>query len=83
VREFVSDVPRSRVLTFKWIMRERRPDDPVDGPEMGPDVVIRTAVDAVLGAGKPIKMVADGKVLGMVGQHEILAVIGKIDEGSA
>ena len=24
VREFVSDVPRSRVLTLKWIMREKR-----------------------------------------------------------
>jgi glycine betaine/proline transport system ATP-binding protein len=83
VREFVSDVPRSRVLTLKWIMREKRPDDPVDGPEMAPDVVIRNAVDAVLASDKPIKVVSDGKLLGMVGQDEILAVIGKVDEGGA
>jgi glycine betaine/proline transport system ATP-binding protein len=84
VRDFVSDVPRSRVLTLKWIMRERRDDDPLDGPEMAPDVVIRNAVDAVLGSEKPIKVVSGGKLLGMVGQDEILAVIGKVDgEGGA
>ena len=67
VRDFVSDVPRSRVLTLKWIMREQRADDPLDGPEMAPDVVIREAVDPVLAADKPIKVVSDGKLLGMVG----------------
>jgi glycine betaine/proline transport system ATP-binding protein len=83
VREFVSDIPRSRVLTLKWIMREKRPDDPVDGPEMAPDTVIRDAVDPVLAAEKPIKVVSDGKLLGIVGRSEILAVIGKVDEGGA
>ena len=83
VRDFVSEVPRSRVLTLKWIMRESHPDDPLDGPEMAPDVVIRNAVDAVLRSEKPIKVVADGKLLGMVGREEILAVVGKIDEGAA
>jgi glycine betaine/proline transport system ATP-binding protein len=83
VREFVSDVPRSRVLTLKWIMREQRPDDALDGPEMAPDTVIRDAVDPVLAADKPIKVVADGKLLGMVGRSEILAVIGQVDEGGA
>src|SRR4029079_16078222 len=61
VREFVSDVPRSRVLTLTWVMREKRTHDTLDGPEMGPDVVIRTAVDAVLASDKPIKVVSDGK----------------------
>ena len=81
VREFVSDVPRSRVLTLKWIMREQRPGDALDGPEMAPDTVIRDAVDPVLAADKPIKVVSDGKLVGMVGRSEILAVIGKVDEG--
>jgi glycine betaine/proline transport system ATP-binding protein len=83
VREFVSDVPRSRVLTLKWIMREQKPGDALDGPEMGPDTVIRDAVDPVLAADKPIKVVSDGKLLGMVGRSEILAVIGQVDEGGA
>jgi len=81
VREFVSDVPRSRVLTLKWIMREQRASDSLDGPEMAPNTVIRDAVDPVLAADKPIKVVSDGKLLGIVGRSEILAVIGKVDEG--
>jgi len=83
VREFVSDVPRSRVLTLKWIMREKRADDALDGPEMAPTTVIRDAVDPVLAADKPIKVVEDGKLLGVVGRSEILAVIGQVDEGGA
>jgi glycine betaine/proline transport system ATP-binding protein len=83
VREFVSDVPRSRVLTLKWIMRERRADDSLDGPEMAPDTVIRDAVDPVLAADKPIRVVSDGTLVGVVGRSEILAVIGKVDEGGA
>jgi glycine betaine/proline transport system ATP-binding protein len=83
VRDFVSEVPRSRVLTLKWIMRKTRPEDPVDGPEMAPTVVIRDAVDAALRSEKPIKVTSDGKLLGMVGREEILAVIGKVDEGGA
>jgi glycine betaine/proline transport system ATP-binding protein len=75
VREFVEDVSRADVLTLKWIMRAPRPDDPLDGPEMGPDVVIKHAVRAVLVADKPIRVVADGQLLGMVGDEEILAVV--------
>jgi glycine betaine/proline transport system ATP-binding protein len=37
----------------------------------------------VLAAHKPIKVVSDGKLVGMVGRNEILAVIGKVDEGGA
>lgn len=82
VRDFVRDVPKSHVLTLKWIMREPRPDDPFDGPELGPDVVIRSAVRAVLAADKPIKVVSGGKLLGMVGDEEILSVVAGNDEGA-
>jgi glycine betaine/proline transport system ATP-binding protein len=75
VRDFVQDVPRSHVLTLKWIMRDRRDDDPLDGPELGPDVVVREATRAVLAAEKPVKVVKDGELLGIVGDEEILAVI--------
>ena len=34
VRDFVSDVPKSHVLTLKWVMREPRPDDSTEGPVM-------------------------------------------------
>jgi glycine betaine/proline transport system ATP-binding protein len=77
VRDFVRDVPRSHVLTLKWIMRQPKPDDQLDGPELGPDVVVREATRAVLAAEKPVKVVKDGELLGIVGDEEILAIIAE------
>ena len=75
VRDFVRDVPRANVLTLRWIMRPPRPDDDLDGPELAPGVVIRDAVRAVLAAGRPVRVVDGGALLGLVGEEEILAVV--------
>ncbi|TMR12644.1 betaine/proline/choline family ABC transporter ATP-binding protein [Nonomuraea turkmeniaca] len=75
VRDFVSDVPRSHVLTLRWIMREALPDEPLDGPELGPDVVIRDAVHTVMSADRPVRVTQDGALLGVVTSAEILEVI--------
>ncbi len=75
VADFVRDVPKANVLTLRWIMRPPKADDQLDGPELGPEVVVREATRAVLAAEKPVKVVADGELLGMVGDEEILAVI--------
>ncbi|MEU6474511.1 glycine betaine/L-proline ABC transporter ATP-binding protein [Streptomyces massasporeus] len=82
VRDFVRDVPRGDVLTLRWIMRPAEPDDPLDGPELGPDVVVKEATRAVLAAEKPVKVVENGKLLGIVGDDEILAVVAG-QEGDA
>ena len=81
VRDFVRDVPRSHVLTLRWIMRPARPDDVLDGPELGPDVVVRDATRAVLAAEKPVKVVKNGELLGIVGDEEILAVVAGVEAG--
>jgi glycine betaine/proline transport system ATP-binding protein len=75
VADFVRDVARANVLTLRWIMRPPRPDDPLDGPELGSDVVVREATRAVLAAEKPVKVVENGELLGVVGDEEILEVI--------
>jgi glycine betaine/proline transport system ATP-binding protein len=75
VRDFVRDVARSHVLTLRWIMRRPRPDDALDGPELGPDVIVRDAVRAVLAADRPVKVVKDGELLGIVSNEEMLAVV--------
>lgn len=82
VRDFVRDVPRANVLTLKWIMRPPRPEDPLDGPELAPDVVVREATRAVLAADRPVKVVSEGKLLGMVGDEEILAVVAGTESGA-
>ncbi|MEU6548872.1 glycine betaine/L-proline ABC transporter ATP-binding protein [Streptomyces sp. NPDC046915] len=82
VRDFVKDVPRGDVLTLRWIMRPAQPDDALDGPEFGPDVVVREATRAVLAAEKPAKVVENGKLLGIVGDEEILSVVAGQDGGA-
>ncbi|CAA9361132.1 MAG: Glycine betaine ABC transport system, ATP-binding protein OpuAA [uncultured Frankineae bacterium] len=82
VRDFVREVPRAGVLTLRWIMRPVREDDRLDGPEMGPDVVVLEATRAVLAADRPVKVVRDGELLGIVGHDEILSVIAGVDGSS-
>jgi hypothetical protein len=64
-------------------MRQPKPGDPLDGPELGPDVVVGEATRAVLAAEKPVRVVKGGKLLGIVGDEEILGVIAAADAPSA
>ncbi|OIJ67359.1 quaternary amine ABC transporter ATP-binding protein [Streptomyces mangrovisoli] len=75
VRDFVKDVPRADVLTLRRIMRPATGGDALDGPELGPDVVVREATRAVLAAEKPVRVVEGGHLLGIVGDEEILSVV--------
>jgi glycine betaine/proline transport system ATP-binding protein len=75
VRDFVADVPKSHVLTIKWVMRPPRDSDPLDGPELAADVIVRDAVRAVLSSSAPVKVVRDGELLGVVDDDAILRVI--------
>jgi glycine betaine/proline transport system ATP-binding protein len=75
VADFVSDVPKSHVLTLRWIMRPVEPDDPTDGPEFAPDSVIRTCLEAAASTAKPIRVVQDGKVIGVVDRTRILGAV--------
>lgn len=75
VADFVRDVPRSHVLTLSWIMRDRRDDDAVDGPEFPPETIIRDAIDAAIATDKPLRVVADGALLGVVDRVQILTAV--------
>jgi glycine betaine/proline transport system ATP-binding protein len=75
VADFVRDVPRANVLTLKWIMRPAVSGDVLDGPELAPNVVVREAVQKVLAADRPVRVVQDGQLLGVVGHAEILATV--------
>ncbi len=81
VRDFVRDVARAQVLTLRWIMRPVRDDDRLDGPQLGPDVVVSQATRAVLAADRPVRVVQDGQLLGIVGDEEILTVVAGADPG--
>jgi glycine betaine/proline transport system ATP-binding protein len=75
VADFVRDIPKSHVLTLRWVMRAPTPDDALDGPVFRSDTVIRTAVHAVAASEKPIRVVDDGQLLGLVDRAHVLEAI--------
>ena len=85
VADFVRDVPKSHVLTLRGIMRDARPEDQLDGSEFPPETVIRAATHAAVASDRPIKVVQDGRLLGVVDRRQILSAIagGEDDDGDA
>ncbi len=74
VADFTSDVPRSHVLTLKWVMRDPRPDDSTEGPAMPSTTIIRDAARAALASEHPLRVVDDGELVGIVDDDDILRV---------
>ena len=79
VADFVRDIPKSHVLTLRWVMRAPTADDPVDGAVFGPDTIIRSAVHAVVASEKPIRVVEGGQLLGVVDRTHVLEAIAGED----
>jgi glycine betaine/proline transport system ATP-binding protein len=75
VRDFVSDVPRSHVLTLKWVMREPQPGDSMEGPVMASGTIVREAARAALASDHPVRVVDDGELVGIVDDDAILRVV--------
>jgi glycine betaine/proline transport system ATP-binding protein len=76
VRDFTSDVPKSHVLTLKWVMRPTTgADAPTDGPVLQANQIVRDAARAVLDHGGPCRVVDGDKVVGVVDDNDILRVV--------
>jgi glycine betaine/proline transport system ATP-binding protein len=80
VADFVRDVPKSHVLTLRWIMRDATPGESLDGPEFPATAVIRTALQAATETEKPLRVVEDGRLLGVVDRVQILAAMASRDD---
>ena len=81
VKDFVRDIPKSHVLTLRWVMRDATPDDVLDGPVFTSDTVIRTAVHAVAASERPIRVIDDGQLVGVVDRAHVLEAIAGGDAG--
>ncbi len=75
VADFTSDVPRSHVLTLKWVMREPRDGDSTEGPVMPSTTIIREAAQVALASDHPLRVVDDGRLVGIVDDEAILRVV--------
>ena len=75
VADFTRDVPKSHVLTVRWIARPLAAGEALDGPELAGDTVIRDAVRTVLAASAPVKVVTNGQLLGVIDSEDVLKVV--------
>jgi glycine betaine/proline transport system ATP-binding protein len=77
VENFVRDIPRTHVLTLRWIMRDPRDGEASDGPELPVTTTLKEAVPVVASSDRPVRAVQDGKVVGVVDRDAILRAIAE------
>ncbi|MFE3450657.1 glycine betaine/L-proline ABC transporter ATP-binding protein [Nonomuraea sp. NPDC059194] len=75
VADFVREVPRSHVLSLRWICRTPEPDEHLDGPVLPADTVIRDAIPAVTGSARPIRVMDGDELVGVVDRVDILSAM--------
>ena len=74
VENFVRDIPRSHVLTLRWIMRALRPGEE-GGPTLDVRTTVRNAIPAIVASDRPVCAVENGKIVGVVDNDAVLAAI--------
>jgi glycine betaine/proline transport system ATP-binding protein len=72
VENFVRDVPRTHVLTLRWIMRDPEPGEETSGPELPVSTTVRDAVPVVAATDGPVRAVENGRCVGIVDRVSIL-----------
>ena len=77
VANFVRDIPRSHVLTLRFIMRPPRDGEADDGggPALDVRTTVRDAVPVIAASEKPVRAVENGKVVGVVDRQLVLETI--------
>jgi glycine betaine/proline transport system ATP-binding protein len=80
VTNFVRDIPRSHVLTLRWIMREPAPGE-ADGPTLDVSTTVRKAVPVIAASERPICAIENGRVVGVVDKEAVLLTLAGEGEG--
>jgi glycine betaine/proline transport system ATP-binding protein len=75
VENFVRDVPRSHVLTLRWIMRPLEPGERADGPRLDVRTTVKKAVPVISASEQPVYAVENGEVVGVVDRDSVLQAI--------
>jgi glycine betaine/proline transport system ATP-binding protein len=74
VENFVRDIPRSHVLTLRWIMRPAQPGEE-GGPQLDVQTTIKDAVPVIAASELPVAAVENGAVVGVVDRVAALKAI--------
>jgi glycine betaine/proline transport system ATP-binding protein len=75
VENFVRDIPRSHVLTLRWVMRPPADGEVLDGPRLDVTTTVRNAVAVLAGSERPVLAVENGNVVGVVDRATVLHAI--------
>ncbi|MGW0808867.1 quaternary amine ABC transporter ATP-binding protein [Nonomuraea sp. NPDC002799] len=79
VADFVRDVPRSHVLTLRWIARVPEPGEPLDGPALPATTLIKDAIGASSVSSRPIRVVDGDELVGVVDRVDLLTFLSGQD----
>jgi glycine betaine/proline transport system ATP-binding protein len=74
VENFVRDIPRSHVLTLRWIMREAKSGE-TDGPRLPVTTTVRSAVPVIVDSARPVCAVDGDRVVGVIDKDAVLKAI--------
>jgi glycine betaine/proline transport system ATP-binding protein len=77
VENFTRDIPRSHVLTLRWVMREPGPDDATDGPTLDVTTTMREALPVLAETDKPVGCIENGELVGIVDRQAVLRAIAR------
>ncbi len=75
VANFVRDIPRTQVLTLRWIMRDPQPGDSLDGPALDVRTKVRDAVPVVASTDGAVRAVDGDRTVGVIDRVTILRAI--------
>jgi glycine betaine/proline transport system ATP-binding protein len=83
VANFVRDIPRTNVLTLRWIMRDPRPGEETSGPELPVGTTVKDAVPVVAATDGPVRAMEHGRCVGVVDRVSVLQAmaVGGEDAG--
>jgi glycine betaine/proline transport system ATP-binding protein len=83
VANFVRDIPRTHVLTLRWIMRDPAPGEEKAGPELPVGTTVQDAVPVVAATDGPVRAMEDGRCVGVVDRESVLLAMAGGEEGAA
>ena len=75
VANFIRDIPRSHVLTLRWVMRDPEPGEATDGPRLDVRTTVKNAVPALAASKRSVCAVENGRVVGVVDHAAVLQAI--------
>jgi glycine betaine/proline transport system ATP-binding protein len=78
VANFVRDIPRTNVLTLRWIMRDARPGEDKDGPELDVKTTVQDAVPLVAATDGTVRAVDNGRTVGVVDRKSVLHAMADV-----